>query len=324
MIQHRLLSAKSLTPVFKSNPDYYGRFGHQTNCFMTSLILSNIFNGKFVNWSYRFAARQFNNTIDLMTHPRVFKNGYISHTVDIQSLKSWKDNRSRFELTTLRDCKHLFESISLVLNETASSSPMAEPKYVVVDLPYDLHPGLLFKYLSLPKTRQILSLCRMPTYDTTYDLAFHLRGDDVTSDGQHCWMHVDTSLVDLFVKLISNSDLIHSNIINRIGLCSQEPVDVHRIQLYKSLLPAIHIDVFDRCNDLHGVLAMNCMMNSRLVVSGGSSFPFYCSYLANNKQICLINDINCAEHHRHFTHAAIVPCSTEGVYNAIHSICSAQ
>ena len=202
--------------LFIAKPDYYGRFGHQILRHLFSIILADIYNGKFFPLRIGYSAHRFEGIIKLDKHPlasQIIQSGHIESLFDYQNginEKFCTEDRSGY--------KNLVNSITDMMNRDISA----------VFLPFDQHPGIAEKHLARMR-ESLISIIETPEYnrisglidqserkrksDYPFIVRAHLRRGDISSDGvgsnmfttdsimTNCLGEINTKRPDSFVNL---------------------------------------------------------------------------------------------------------------------------
>jgi hypothetical protein len=280
------------------------------------VILAHVFSGFISNPRYRFNANQFKDVLDFNCHPLVFSDGFVVGSYCLPCSTVGNCGAERYDLQIYSECRRIIFDIANVLEGYEFNCCSSDQdRYLIIDLPFDQHPGRLARYLLRHSIRSDLNKCIALTKpDICYNIAIHVRAGDVTIDNDHSWMFLSLhTLIEVLEQIAKFYSTTEKHRICGIVLCSQLVITADLASQLRDVLGDIQLLIVDPLADPDGYMAIKYLLFAKAVISGGSSFPYYCSYFGLSKHLCLIDNVNRASHHRFDSHSLIYPRSKEGV-----------
>ena len=206
-INSKFISMKYLI----TNPDRYGRFGHQTLSIYGSLLIAYITGNKVLHPSYMYLCEKWNCCVD-WNKSKFSVNRISSKTDKISYLRfeehSDQNGNMRIQLRNSNDVKLLIRSI----NSFDDNS--------IIFLPFDQSIGILDRLINRADIREdFTSLFSLPSsfQALTYRYAcIHIRRGDCTQDRFPEWYVENSFYINLINSLL---ELLPSDY--KIHICTQ-------------------------------------------------------------------------------------------------------
>lgn len=274
--------------IFLSEPDRYGRFGHQSFSLLTSWLFAHRFNCHFLPNQYSYFASKYNDYVDFSSSSR--STSIIpSNTRYLRLEGSLPDHVGNTKFN-LEDSKSI-QSFLLSLQSARRTSK--EP--ICLQLPFDQTAGVFFTSINASMhsdLRQIFGklICRR-AHDYPISIAIHIRRGDVNEDSHPSW----------YIK-----DFYYLNLVYALFLFFKDGINVN-IVTQGEILFHTHPELQSYVSS--GQLRINCasqnfinddeiedfsnLLNADLLFSGQSSFSQLASLIRFGRiQVCVVKEQN--------------------------------